>query len=84
MVPEWIQNENGPQGESFSSANRNYHAKKKTSMTIISMSRHLIMIEYLEDQWFLTGVKMMMDPLGNQFLVPIEVTIPKIRSLGPL
>ena len=42
------------------------------------------MIEYLEDEWFLTGVKMRMDPHGNQFLVSIEVTIPKIGSLGPL
>ena len=48
------------------------------------MSRHLIMIEYLEDQWFLTGVKMRMDPQGNQLLIPIEVAIPKIASLGPL
>ena len=53
-------------------------------MTIISMSRHLIMIEYLEDQWLVPGVKVRLDPQGNQFLVPIEVTIPKIEPIGPL
>ena len=58
--------------------------KNWTSMTIISMSRHLIMIEYLEDQWLVPGVKVRLDPQGNQFLVPIEVTIPKIEPIGPL
>ena len=44
----------------------------------------MIMIEYLEDQWFLTGAKMRMDPQGKQFLVSIVVTIIKIVSLGAL
>ena len=35
------------------------------------------MIEYIDDQWFPNGVKIRMDPKGNQFIMLIGVTMQK-------